>query len=125
MRSECCNCGRQFTEKEEIIAMTIGTISEDEFAINIDEPWQEMMCIPCQNAKKPKQDLVKIKITVEGGVIQAISGIPTEGTVEIYDFDTDGIDINALTRIKSRPDDPEDNEYEMAIVTKWMGPPQT
>jgi len=72
-----------------------------------------------------KHDLVNIKITIEGGVIQAISGIPPEGIVEIYDFDIDGIDINDLTRIKTRPDDPEDNEYEEAIVTKWMGPPQT
>lgn len=54
----------------------------------------------------------EIKITVEGGVIQAISGIPKGCKVTVFDFDTDGVPSNELTMV----------DEEEAVVSTWNGP---
>lgn len=38
-----------------------------------------------------------ITITVEGGVIQDIEGIPNDVLIEVWDFDTDGVEDSRVT----------------------------
>jgi len=40
-----------------------------------------------------------ITVTVEGGVVQVIDGIPAGVTVRVIDFDTEGAEKEALTTL--------------------------
>ena len=54
--------------------------------------------------------MVKIRITVEGGVIRDIQGIPENYTVEIIDYDV------------SRRDPPDlstDENRRMCVISEW------
>ncbi len=54
-----------------------------------------------------------ITITVEGGVVQAVEGIPAGVTVRVLDFDTDGADEESLTALPNG---------EKASVSEWQAP---
>ena len=40
-----------------------------------------------------------ITVTVEGGVVQSVDGIPDGVTVRVLDFDTDGAEDDSLTAL--------------------------
>lgn len=122
MPAYCHKCWKDIENGENAYATTQGIIKNREFEMDIEYPWEEILCMNCYDEQNKKKEPVIIKITIEGGIIQAISQIPEDAVVEIYDFDIDGIDIRDLTRIKVRPNDPSDNECCLAVVTKWLGP---
>jgi len=45
----------------------------------------------------------KIIITVEGGIVQNVIGIPKGATIEVRDYDTDGADIEEDDRLRRDP----------------------
>lgn len=52
-----------------------------------------------------------IVVTVEGGVIQDIEGIPPGVTVRVLDFDTEGVEENELVVVN--------DDKQKAIVSEW------
>ena len=52
-----------------------------------------------QSSPPPDVSGTLITVTVEGGVVQAIDGIPPGMTVRVLDFDTDGADEESLTAL--------------------------
>jgi hypothetical protein len=57
-----------------------------------------------------------ITITVEGGVVQSVEGIPRGVTVRVLDFDTDGADDDSLTALPNG---------EKASVSEWQARAET
>ncbi len=51
-----------------------------------------------------------IKITVEGGVIQNITGIPEGIAIAVFDYDTEGNDLETLR---------QDEDGEDCIISLW------
>jgi hypothetical protein len=51
----------------------------------------------------------RIIITLEGGIVQNIGGIPDDVTIEIRDFDTEGVPADELT----------ETEDGKAVVSEW------
>jgi hypothetical protein len=64
----------------------------------------------------PAESIAVINVTVEGGVVQAIDGIPAGVTVRVLDFDTDGADEESLTELPNG---------EKASVSEWQAPSTT
>jgi hypothetical protein len=60
--------------------------------------------------KKPKPITKTITITMEGGIIQHIAGIPLGVRVKILDFDTDGVEAKKLTLLPNG---------QKAVVSIW------
>ena len=47
-----------------------------------------------------KRDLNVIRVFVEGGLVQAVAGVPEGATIEIVDYDTDGIGAEQLDQVE-------------------------
>jgi hypothetical protein len=54
------------------------------------------VCPDCGALCYPVKEPVKIVVTVDGGVVQSVDGIPAGVNVEVWDFDTDGVDMDDL-----------------------------
>jgi hypothetical protein len=81
------------------------TVTQDDERVFLDEEGEEylesaLQLVP-QNEEKspPVESTAVITITVEGGVVQAIDGIPSGMTVRVLDFDTDGVDEESLVAL--------------------------
>lgn len=86
------------------------------------EEWEKPVPVGCLNivlnpflcrqcAEKARQ-LHKIKITVEGGLIQDIENIPDNVVIEVRDYDNEGL----------TPDDPwygKDEEGRECAISEW------
>ena len=46
---ECLVCHKPFQIGDDAWGTTLGQITEDGFQINIDEPWEEIICNTCYN----------------------------------------------------------------------------
>jgi len=84
------------------------TVTQDDERVFLDEEGEEYLeselrLIPQQEEEEapPTSDQSHkvITVTVEGGVVQAIDGIPPGMTVRVLDFDTDGVDEESLTAL--------------------------
>ena len=84
------------------------TVTQDDERVFLDEDGEEYLeselrLVPLQHPEEspPPSDEsdTLITVTVEGGVVQAIDGIPAGVTVRVLDFDTDGVDEESLTAL--------------------------
>ena len=84
------------------------TVVENDERVFLDEDGEEYLeselrLVPqLQEEEAPPtsdQSHKLITVTVEGGVVQAIDGIPAGVTVRVLDFDTDGLDEESLTAL--------------------------
>jgi hypothetical protein len=84
------------------------TVTQDDERVFLDEDGEEhleseLRLVLQQQAEQssPPPDVsgTLITVTVEGGVVQAIDGIPPGMTVRVLDFDTDGADEESLTAL--------------------------
>jgi hypothetical protein len=95
------------------------TVVENDERVFLDEEGteyleSELRLVPQQQEQEspPPSDESKsvIAVTVEGGVIQAIDGIPAGVTIRVLDFDTDGAEEESLTALPNG---------EKACVSEW------
>jgi hypothetical protein len=98
------------------------TVTQDDERIFLDEEGteyleSELRLVPQQQAQEsppppPDESKSLIIVTVEGGVIQAIDGIPAGITIRVLDFDTEGAEEESLTALPNG---------EKACVSEWSG----
>ena len=86
------------------------TVTQDDERVFLDEDGEEhleseLRLVPQQQEQElpptppPDESGSVITVTVEGGVVQAIDGIPPGMTVRVLDFDTDGAEEESLTAL--------------------------
>jgi hypothetical protein len=86
------------------------TVTQDDERVFLDEEGEEYLeselrLVPQQQEQElpptppPDESGSVITVTVEGGVVQAVDGIPAGVTVRVLDFDTDGVDEESLTAL--------------------------
>ena len=99
------------------------TVTQDDERVFLDEEGEEYLeselhLVPQEEeGEEPPtsdQSHIVITVTVEGGVVQAIDGIPPGMTVRVLDFDTDGAEEESLTALPNG---------EKACVSEWNGKP--
>ena len=97
------------------------TVTQDDERVFLDEEGEEYLeselhLVPQEEeGEEPPtsdQSHIVITVTVEGGVVQAIDGIPPGMTVRVLDFDTDGAEEESLTALPNG---------EKACVSEWSG----
>jgi hypothetical protein len=96
------------------------TVTQDDERVFLDEDGAEYLetelrLVPQQAEESPRQSDVSgtlITVTVEGGVVQAIDGIPEGKIVRVLDFDTEGAEGESLTALPNG---------EKACVSEWSG----
>jgi len=98
------------------------TVTQDDERVFLDEEGteyleSELRLVPQQQAQEsppppPDESKSLIIVTVEGGVIQAIDGIPDGVTICVLDFDTEGAEGESLTALPNG---------EKACVSEWSG----
>jgi hypothetical protein len=66
--------------------------------------------------RDPKPEPVKIVVTVDGGVVQSVDGIPAGVNVEVWDFDTDGVDMDDLPGTRTAERNYRGEQY---IRSEW------
>ena len=96
------------------------TVTQDDERVFLDEEGteyleSELRLVPQQTEESshpPDVSGTLITVTVEGGVVQAIDGIPPGMTVRVLDFDTDGAEEESLTALPNG---------EKACVSEWSG----
>jgi hypothetical protein len=75
-------------------------------------PQQEEQEMPPPPPEQSAKAVTVITVTVEGGVVQAIDGIPAGVTIRVLDFDTDGAQEESLTALPNGA---------KASVSEWSG----
>jgi len=84
------------------------TVVENDERVFLDEEGteyleNELRLVPQQQEEEspppPAESAAVITVTVDGGVVQAIDGIPPGMTVRVLDFDTNGVDEESLTAL--------------------------
>ena len=94
------------------------TVTQDDERVFLDEEGEEyleseLQLVPQEEEKSPPAEATAvITNTVEGGVVQAIDGIPAGVTVRVLDFDTEGAEEEFLTALPNG---------EKASVSEWSG----
>ena len=104
------------------------TVVRDDERVFLDEEGvefleSELKLVPEKHGRQstptPEGPEQVITVTVEGGIVQDVQGIPRGVVVRIVDFDTDGADDESLTTLPSgekafcewrRPDDPQSED---------------
>lgn len=97
------------------------TVVENDERVFVDEEGteyleSELRLVPQQQEREsplpPDESSSVITVTVEGGVVQAIDGIPAGVTIRVIDFDTEGAEEESLTALPNG---------EKACVSEWSG----
>jgi len=97
------------------------TVIENDQRVFVDEegieyPENELRLVPQQQEQESPHlaDPGVIIVTVEGGVVQSVDGVPRGITVRVLDFDTEGTEEECLTALPNGG---------KACVSEWSGKP--
>ena len=101
------------------------TVTQDDERVFLDEDGEEhleseLRLVPQQQEQElpptppPDESGSVITVTVEGGVVQSVDGVPRGITVRVLDFDTEGTEEECLTALPNGG---------KACVSEWSGKP--
>ena len=97
------------------------TVIENDQRVFVDEEGMEYLeselrLVPQQQEQESPHlaDPGVITVTVEGGVVQSVDGVPRGITVRVLDFDTEGTEEESLTALPNGG---------KAYVSEWSGKP--
>ena len=97
------------------------TVVQDDERVFLDEEGteyleSELRLVPQQQEQESPHlaDPGVIIVTVEGGVVQSVDGVPRGITVRVLDFDTEGTEEESLTALPNGG---------KACVSEWSGKP--
>lgn len=82
----CNDCGKEFKRGDRAYASTVGYISEDGFSVSLDDEWENVTCIKCEQKEETLTERLRASAkTIEAKVEDVYipeTKVLTEGQVD-------------------------------------------